>query len=186
MGRFFSPIHSNIWTDPQVTQMDVNTNLVRMYLLTNHHGNGAGFYHFNIAYGAADLNISVESFEASLETLVEQGYVMYNPETKALLIRDWFEHNSIGSSKNAQHFVALHDQKRLPQNEPEMELEFFRNLVKAAEDKEDLDSFIGFFNFISRNLSRLDPDAPVTAVREVKKEPTGFDVPFGEGKPKRS
>ncbi len=176
MGRFFSTIHISHWIKPKVKQMNSDTKLLWTYILTNHHGNGAGFYHFNPAYGAIDLDHPLEIIEQSLARLVELELIMHNLETNALFVRVWFDDNGIGSSKNAGHFITLHEQKRLPQNEPEMEREFFRNLAKAAEGKKSNENFRSFFDFLSANITRLDP---TISAGQTAKGFTSFDAPFG-------
>ena len=178
MGRFFSPIHSNFWTDPLTQKMNPHTKLLACFLLSNHHSNGAGFYYFDPAYGASDLSLPLETVEASLQELADLGFIMFNPESKALFVLKWFLHNPVGSSKNADHFVKLYEQNRLPQNEPEVELEFFKRLHQAAKEKEGNSNFYDFFRFLGERLGKLDPDAPSIPIRNPNEEGDDYSDVF--------
>jgi hypothetical protein len=155
--RMFSPVHSKMWVDPRITKMKPESLLLLIYLMTNHHVNGAGYYFFNPKYAVVDLPLDQEAVDRAFVELETQGFLISNPLTHALLLVDWFQHNPMSSYKNALHFVNLFEQRRVPQNEPGMELPFFCNLFNAAIGQVGNDNFGSFFNFLERNMERLEP-----------------------------
>ncbi len=156
-ARMFSPVHSQMWVDPRITKMDPESVLLLIYLMTNHHVNGAGFYFFNPKYAVVDLPLDQEAVERGFVELENQGYLLCKPTTHALLLLDWPKHNPMSSSKNAKHVVTLFEQRRVPQDEPEMELAFFCNLFRAAVSHLDNKNFDDFFEFLKSNMERLEP-----------------------------
>ena len=70
-------ISSSFWTDPYVRKTPKDVKLLYLYLLTNTFTNMLGIYEMDLDQAAFDLNINKSDVEKAMQTLINDGKVVY-------------------------------------------------------------------------------------------------------------
>jgi hypothetical protein len=88
-------IDSDIWCDTE--DLDNESRLLYLYLLTNEQRNIAGYYKVNLRHMAIDFGSTESRLERMLER--EQKYWIYDPETRQVLIPKFTRYNIVKSKQ---------------------------------------------------------------------------------------
>ncbi len=90
----YSKVERHIWNDEKFRRWPRDTRDVWIYLLTGEHQNRLGFFVLPLATIAEDTQITPESARESLELLDAQGRIMWDPDTRLILILRHLKHNT--------------------------------------------------------------------------------------------
>jgi hypothetical protein len=107
----YSRIDRKVWYSRTFNKLDLDGKFLWFYILSNPHGNSAGYYVLAPSYAAADLKWPVKRFTKSLKEVCEiqtsnghRGLCAYDEECQVLWIRNYLEVHPI---LNRKHLAGL-------------------------------------------------------------------------------
>lgn len=102
----FRPIHCEMWADDAFSELDTNTKLTFIYLLTNSRTTPCGIYTLSIRQGAYETGLTQKQFEDSISKLVDRVRIGYAYDTNEVYILNWLRYNG---SNSPQWLKAVED-----------------------------------------------------------------------------
>ena len=110
----YQKIYTQIWQDEKFTKLDIDSQILFLYLLTSPHSNAIGFYSLPIGYIHADLYWSINKVKKKLTQLIQKNFILYDEKNSIILIKNYFKFNPID---NQNLFIcAIKILNSLPKN----------------------------------------------------------------------
>lgn len=179
----FSKVERRVWNDETFRQWNRDTRDMWLYLLTCPHQNRLGCFVLDPHYAAADLQISVQEAKEALREIEEDDRILYDPDTRLLLIKRHLKYNRFENPNVAKG--AVHDLEELPYHEG-----IYRALLEAIERFGEAETKRGkpFYSVLSDALREALPDGgsnPSERVTETLTEGSteGSGQPFANPEP---
>lgn len=91
--RDYGKVHTSFWSSETIRELDDDSRMLALYLLTCTHSNMAGSFRIPDGYVAEDLGWSSERFRKGLETLSEAGFLVYCDKSKFVWILKFLNWN---------------------------------------------------------------------------------------------
>lgn len=105
MAREFSKISPKVWRSQRFRSLESDDpRYLLIYLMTCQHQSSAGCFRMPDAYGAADLDWTVERVRKARAALVQSDLIAFDAGTDEYFICGWFMHNK---PMNASHQKAI-------------------------------------------------------------------------------
>jgi hypothetical protein len=111
MARFY-PISPLFWTDEKTAAWDEPTRNLAFYVLTCEHRNLEGLYRLPYAYVAADLGWAVDEVSFRMETLIDCGFIKYDPDARVIFLPKALKYHQPTSPNHVKG--ALNDLASVP------------------------------------------------------------------------
>jgi hypothetical protein len=135
VARYY-PVSPLFWSDEKVVRWDSETTLLAVYLLTCEHRNLEGLYRLPYAYIQADLEWSEGEVRDRMETLLDDGFILYDEAARVVLLPKALKYHTPKAPKQIQGAInAL-------QEVPDSAL-WPHFLAAAAEFAPDLSTALG-------------------------------------------
>src|SRR3990167_1063720 len=83
----YQKIYTQIWQDEKFTKLDIDSQILFLYLLTSPHSNAIGFYSLPIGYIHADLYWSINKVKKKLTQLIQKNFILYDEKNSIILIK---------------------------------------------------------------------------------------------------
>ena len=101
-------IERRFWHDEKMVPLTGDGHLLALYLLTCPHGNMIGIFPLPAGYACADLNWTLEQFEAAFAELLkpECGFAQYDPDTRLVWVVNHIRNNPIENQNQAKAGVG--------------------------------------------------------------------------------
>lgn len=100
-GRYIR-IASKFWTDEKIIELDTESKLLYLYILTCPHSNMAGYYRLPKEYIMADLKLSPEGLHKPFTKLLQEGLIKYCEKSSVILIPNYYKYNPIQNKNQAK------------------------------------------------------------------------------------
>ena len=100
-GRYIR-IASKFWTDEKIIELDTESKLLYLYILTCPHSNMAGYYRLPKEYIIADLKLSPEGLHKPFTKLLQEGLIKYCEKSFVILIPNYYKYNPIQNKNQAK------------------------------------------------------------------------------------
>lgn len=91
--RDYGKVHTSFWSSETIRELDDDSRMLALYLLTCTHSNMAGAFRIPDGYVAEDLGWSSERFRKGLKTLSESGFLVYCDKSKFVWILKFLNWN---------------------------------------------------------------------------------------------
>lgn len=91
--RDYGKVHTSFWSSETIRELDDDSRMLALYLLTCTHSNMAGSFRIPDGYVAEDLGWSSERFRKGLETLSDAGFLVYCDKSKFVWILKFLNWN---------------------------------------------------------------------------------------------
>lgn len=91
--RDYGKVHTSFWSSETIRELDDDSRMLALYLLTCTHSNMAGSFRIPDGYVAEDLGWSSERFHKGLETLSDAGFLVYCDKSKFVWILKFLNWN---------------------------------------------------------------------------------------------
>jgi len=102
----FTKINDGFWFDTDIFKLSSNAKLLLIYLMTNRNRNMAGLYSLPKGYAAEDLQLSEQEMAAVWNELSDTGMVIYDEQSRMVLVRDFLRHNPLDSPKQVSDAIS--------------------------------------------------------------------------------
>jgi len=116
-GRYVR-IATKFWTDEKIIELDSDTKLLYLYMLSCPHSNMAGYYRLPMQYIQADLEGLGKGLPKGLAKgfakLLEEGLIKYCEKSSVVLVVNYFKYNPIQNINQAKG--AVKKTSELPTN----------------------------------------------------------------------
>ena len=112
-GRYVK-VATKFWADEKVVDLDTDTKLLYLYVLSCPHSNMAGYYRLPKPYIQADLKLSDKGLTKGFNKLLNKGLVKYCEKSSVILIPNYYKYNSIQNKNQAKG--AANRTSELPKN----------------------------------------------------------------------
>jgi len=112
-GRYVK-IATKFWADEKVVDLDPETKLLYLYILSCPHSNMAGYYRLPKPYIQADLKLSDKGLTKGFNKLLSKGLIKYCEKSSVILIPNYYKYNSIQNENQAKG--AANRTSELPKN----------------------------------------------------------------------
>ncbi|HRT39686.1 MAG TPA: hypothetical protein P5213_09535, partial [Rectinema sp.] len=86
-------VHTRFWRDPEVLDMTPEDKLFYLYLLTNPNTTACGCYELPPKLAAAEMGYSIDTVNQLIERFIKYKKILYDPETREVLILNWLHYN---------------------------------------------------------------------------------------------
>lgn len=103
----YTYIHSRIWLDEKFADLQPDSKMLFLYLMTSPHCNMAGYYRLPLLYAAADLRMTPEAVESALDPLLSEGMVLYDTKAFVVLIPNYLKYNQLQNLNQAKGALAV-------------------------------------------------------------------------------
>ncbi len=100
-GRYIR-IASKFWTDEKIIELDTESKLLYLYILTCPHSNMAGYYRLPKEYIMADLKLLPEGLHKPFTKLLQEGLIKYCEKSFVILIPNYYKYNPIQNKNQAK------------------------------------------------------------------------------------
>lgn len=100
-GRYIR-IASKFWTDEKIIELDTESKLLYLYILTCPHSNMAGYYRLPKEYIMADLKLLPEGLHKPFTKLLQEGLIKYCEKSSVILIPNYYKYNPIQNKNQAK------------------------------------------------------------------------------------
>jgi len=128
----FRKVHTSIWSDTFISDLDQNKKLFYLYLLTNERTKQCGIYEIGKKQIAYDLGVSIDTVSKQLLYFIKEGKIMYNEQTKELALKNWSKYNSSTSPK-----VVSCINKELKDVKDTVLIEYVRGIYTASQQEQE-------------------------------------------------
>ncbi|RRG08665.1 MAG: DnaD domain protein [Lactobacillus sp.] len=98
----YRQVHTTIWQDNWVSELEPTEKLLWMYLLTNAKTTQSGVYEFSPRYTCFETGLSRKEVNEALQHFIKAGRVRYDQSTNEIMIENWLKYNSARSPKVAK------------------------------------------------------------------------------------
>ena len=95
----YRQVHISFWQDPDVLELTPEQKYFYLYLMTNSKTRQCGCYEISKRVVMLETGYNGETIDKLIDVFVEMGKVKYNPETREILLVNWFKHNNSQSNK---------------------------------------------------------------------------------------
>lgn len=112
-GRYVR-IATKFWADEKVVDLDPETKLLYLYILSCPHSNMAGYYRLPKPYIQADLKLSDKGLTKGFNKLLSKGLIKYCEKSSVIFIPNYYKYNSIQNKNQAKG--AANRTSELPKN----------------------------------------------------------------------
>ena len=112
-GRYVK-VATKFWTDEKTIDLDQETKLLHLYILTSPHSNMAGYYRLPKAYIKADLKLSDKQLSKGFNELLVNGLIKYCEKSSVILIPNYYKYNTVQNKNQAKG--ATNRTSELPKN----------------------------------------------------------------------
>jgi DnaD/phage-associated family protein len=156
----YRPIDIEFWQDDFILDLSPEHKLSYLFLLTNRRTTQCGIYNIGLTIAQVELQFSEEKIIDHLKFFQDKGKILYNDETKEVMILNWHKYNNIHNHKNiricinkelkrvktAEFINAFYEIcKRICKEEPTLLKEIFKDIdledealkMEIEEDKEE-------------------------------------------------
>ncbi|MFW6121794.1 MAG: hypothetical protein ACOC80_12995 [Petrotogales bacterium] len=147
-GRYVK-IATKFWSDEKTIEIDPNSKLLYIYILSCPHSNMAGYYRLPKPYIKADLNLTDKQLNKAFDELLSKGLIKYCEKSSVILIPNYYKYNSIQNPKQA--IGAANRTSELPKNSL---VEDYKQAVKAHADSYEEQLFKGLPKGFSKGLDK--------------------------------
>lgn len=162
--RDYGKIHTGFWASETILGLDSDSRLLAIYLMTSQHTTMLGAFRLPDAYACEDLGWVPERFQNGLKTLVDAGFVKYDPTTKVVWIIKFTKWNK-PDNPNQQKSIA-----KLAQALPDGVL--FKSEVLASA---------GVFETVPEPLGNSPVPAPVSVPTPEGPKSEVLTLPLSDG-----
>lgn len=101
MINIFTKVEHEIWEDPDFIELNSDSRLLFLYILTCGHRNLSGMYYLPVGYIVTDLEWTKERVREPFAILLDKGFISYDDKRKIVLIRNFLKHNRIENVNQA-------------------------------------------------------------------------------------
>jgi hypothetical protein len=91
----YRPIDIEFWQDDFILELTPEHKLTYLFLLTNRRTTQCGIYNIGLTIAQLELQFSEEKIIEHLKFFQEKGKILYNNETKEVMILNWHKYNNI-------------------------------------------------------------------------------------------
>lgn len=112
-GRYIK-IATKFWSDEKMIELDPESKLLYLYVLSCTHSNMAGYYRLPKPYIKADLDLSDKQLNKAFKKLLGKGLIRYCEKSSVVLIPNYYKYNSIQNKNQAKG--AANRTSELPKN----------------------------------------------------------------------
>ncbi len=88
----FRKVPVSLWTNVYFLELDSETKVLYLYLLSGQHSTSEGLYHVPLLYMAADLQRTPDQLRQQIEILIENGFIKYDFKHSVVLVIDVIRH----------------------------------------------------------------------------------------------
>lgn len=129
----YRQVASTFWTDTKVADdFNPDDRYLMLYLLTNAHTNLCGCYEVSLRQMSIDTGLTKSQVESTIKRLIEtHNVIRYSPETKEVLILNWYKYNWTSSEKFRKPLKSFIMAVKLPAFR-----EYLLDLFNRTEDEE--------------------------------------------------
>lgn len=96
----YRPIDIEFWQDDFILELSPEHKLSYLFLLTNRRTTQCGIYNIGLTIAQVELQFSEKKIIDHLKFFQEKGKILYNDETKEVMILNWHKYNNIHNHKN--------------------------------------------------------------------------------------
>lgn len=96
----YRPIDIEFWQDDFILELSPEHKLSYLFLLTNRRTTQCGIYNIGLTIAQVELQFSEEKIIDHLKFFQDKGKILYNDETKEVMILNWHKYNNIHNHKN--------------------------------------------------------------------------------------
>jgi len=96
----YRPIDIEFWQDDFILELTPEQKLSYLFLLTNRRTTQCGIYNIGLTIAQVELQFSEEKIIDHLKFFQDKGKILYNDETKEVMILNWHKYNNIHNHKN--------------------------------------------------------------------------------------
>ncbi|MEY8498937.1 DnaD domain-containing protein [Enterococcus avium] len=97
----YRQIHTTVWKDDWVGELNANEKLLWMYLTTNDRTTQCGVYVFSWRYAPFETGLSNEEIRKIIFKFQNDGKIKFNESNNEIMIVNWLKYNSARSPKVA-------------------------------------------------------------------------------------
>ncbi len=101
MAREFGRLKTSMWQRPKFHALSDDGKMLWLYLISCPHGNAIGAFVVSLGYMMADLRWQLERLTETVSELLENGFIDRDDTFDLVVIRDWWQHNTIENPKVA-------------------------------------------------------------------------------------
>lgn len=91
--RDYGKVHTSFWASPTLQELDSDSKLLALYLLTSPHTTMTGAFRLPDAYVCEDLGWETKRFRNSCETLSQAGFIKYDSASKWIWVINFTRFN---------------------------------------------------------------------------------------------
>lgn len=103
----YKRVYANDWHDPRFRRLNDGARVVRFYVAAGPQTTSCGCFRLSTALAVEDLGGTPEAFEDLLATVCEAYEWAWNPLSRVVWIRDWFENNPPASPNVVASWAKL-------------------------------------------------------------------------------
>ena len=152
-GRYVL-LATKFWTDEKIINLDTETKLLYLYMLSSPHSNMAGYYRLPKAYIKADLHLSDKGFTKGFNKLLKKGLIKYCDKSSVILVLNYYKYNKIQNENQAKG--AANRTSELPQNSL---VEEYKKVVKRFADNHKKELLKGLPKGFDKGLSITESES---------------------------
>ena len=153
----YRQIHITFWQDPFILELSPEEKYFYLYLMTNSKTSQCGIYELPKKVMQLETGYNDETVDKLLKRFIDYGKILYDQETKEIMILNWLKHNmntspkvksrikkELKDVKNKEFLSLFHtvckqylysiDTQTQPEPEPEP-------VPKPENNKKDIDAF---------------------------------------------
>lgn len=97
----YRQVHTTIWQDNWVSELEPLDKLLWLYLLTNSKTTQSGVYEFSERYACFETGMSRKEVSDALQRFIKAGRIRYNQANSEIMVTNWLKFNSARSPKVA-------------------------------------------------------------------------------------
>ena len=95
----FRKVNTSFWSDSFISDLDAQSKLFYLYLITNERTRQCGVYEITKKQISYDLGYSIDTVSILLDKFISYGKIKYNEVTKEVAIGNWLKYNNSSSPK---------------------------------------------------------------------------------------
>ena len=90
-------VHISFWQDPDVLELTPEQKYFYLYLMTNSKTRQCGCYEISKKVMQLETGYNGETIDKLIDIFVDMGKIEYCNETREILLKNWYKHNSSAS-----------------------------------------------------------------------------------------
>jgi hypothetical protein len=91
--RTYGALHTKFWTNPELRQLDDQTKLFLIYLLTSPHSNSLGCYYLPLGYAAVDMRKDPKTISKLLRNGLKTMVFVYDEDCEWIFLVNYLKFN---------------------------------------------------------------------------------------------